>query len=108
MAVEITRGVFSWTNRMQVDDTVVANGDTITFLGQFDAPVMPDSDGDTERVIESGDRLDRLALNAYGEQLLWWVIAVRNNYDLPDANLVVGSKLIIPDPDLVKARFIRN
>lgn len=108
MAVEIVRGVFSWANRMEVDDTVVANGDTITFLGQFDSPVIPDSDGDVEKIIESGDRLDRLALNAYGEQLLWWVIAVRNNYDLPDANLVVGDKLIIPDPGIIKARFVRN
>ncbi len=108
MAIEILRTVFSWTNTMDTDDTVVANGDDITFLGQFDAPVIPDSDGDLEKVIAVGDRLDRLALEAYGEQLLWWVIAVRNGYDLPDANLVVGEKIIIPDSDLVKARFIRN
>lgn len=108
MATKINSGVFSWVNFSPTDKTVVKNGDSITFLGDFVSPDMPESSGDKEKVIEDGDRLDRLALESYGEQLLWWVIAVRNNFDLPDANLVVGEKLIIPDPELVKSRYIRN
>ena len=108
MATEISRGVFSWTNFADTEETTIDTGDTIAFLGDFKAPDIPESNGDMERVIQDGDRLDRMALEAYGEQLLWWVIAVRNGYDLPDANLVVGKKIIIPDPDLVRSRYIRN
>lgn len=108
MTTEINRGVFSWTNFCETESTQIPNGDTVTFMGDFLAPEIPDSPGDREHVIVRGDRLDKLALDEYGEQLLWWVIAVRNGYDLPDADMVIGEKVIIPDPAIVKSRYIRS
>lgn len=109
MALEkIRRGVTSWTNFMEIEETEIANGQVVAFLGDFDAPEIPDSDGDIEHIVEERDRLDLLADEHYGEELLAWVIALRNNFDLPDAELKVGDKIIIPDPDLVQARYVRR
>jgi len=39
-------------------------------------------------ITRSGDRLDLLANKYYGDQTLWWIIAVANNFG--------GSGLILP------------
>lgn len=106
MAV-IRKGVFSWTNFTPIETTEAA-GRTITFLGFLDYPDLPESDGDLEHIVEDRDRLDKLADRFYGEQFLWHPIAVRNGIDLPDAELNPGLRLIIPDPELVRARIQRR
>ena len=110
MAVEIKRGTFSWTNYMKDESTIIANGDEVSFLGFFElfTPDIPDSPGDLEHIVSERDRLDTLAQNNYGEELLWWVIAVRNDFVLPDLDLKIGATIIIPDPDLVQSRYIRR
>lgn len=104
---EITRGVFSWTNFNDTEETE-AGGRTITFLGLLDYPEIPDSDGDIEHTIESRDRLEKLADKYYGEQLLFHAIAVKNNIDLGDIELNPGDKITIPDPIVVRARLVRR
>lgn len=104
---EIRRGVYSWTGFTPTEETEAA-GRKITFLGMLTYPDLPESDGDIEHTVEDRDRLDTLADRFYGEQFLWHPIAVRNNIDLPDAELNAGMKLIIPDPELVKSRIQRR
>ena len=106
---DIARGIFSWTNFMEdAETTIFATDMDIRFLSFFEPPEIPDSENDIEHIVEERDRLDLLADTHYGEQLLWWVIALRNNFDLPDANLNAGDTIVIPDPDTVLARYVRR
>jgi len=107
MATEIKKGTFSWTSFCEQVDSEVADESTVTFLNMMTPDQLPESDGDVEHVVTKGDRLDKLARKHYGTELLWWAIAVRNDLDLPDAQMVVGRKLVIPDADLVSTRYAR-
>ena len=90
---------------MPHEESEIGNtGVIVTFLGFFDPPEFPDSVGDIDHTVEEGERLDTLALDFYDEQELFWVIAVRNDIDLPDAELNAGDRIIIPDPVLVRSR----
>jgi hypothetical protein len=46
---------------------------------------------------EYGDRLDKLASQAYGDATYWWVIA-RYNHKPTDAHYSLGDKVLIPQP----------
>jgi len=76
------------------------SGDLIRFRAMFE---MPNWDGveEDEVTISIDDpdaRLDKLAAQHWGSdrQELFWVIAARNNLDLPDVQLYKGRKLKIP------------
>jgi len=73
----------------------------IRFRGSF---IMPNWDGvednELDYVVDSPwERLDNLAAKMWGEdkQELWWVIAARNNIDLPSVQLYKGKRLRIPN-----------
>jgi nucleoid-associated protein YgaU len=105
MAVRINIGPSSPIKFMSIEETEIGStGVIVTFLGFFEPPEFPDSDGDIDYTIEDRDRLDTLAQRVYGDELLWWVIAVRNNIDLPDAELNPGDQIVIPDPVVVRSR----
>ena len=105
MAVEIQVGRSSEMRFMKQEETPVAEGVAITFLGFLEFPDLPESDGDIDHTVEVSDRLDILAQRHYQDELLFYVIAIRNNLDLPDADLNVGDKIVIPDPVVVRARI---
>ncbi len=105
MAVKIRVPPSSPMKFMPIEESEIGDtGVIVTFLGFFDPPEFPDSIGDIDHTVEDLDRLDSLALDFYDEQELFWVIAVRNNIDLPDADLNAGDRIIIPDPVLVRSR----
>ncbi len=52
-------------------------------------PNIPPSDKDIYVVTQTGDRLDTLANQFYGESSLWWIIASANN--LHDATFAVNG-----------------
>lgn len=97
----------TWLNRCPSEETTAANEDVLTFWGMFIPPEIPDSDGDIEHKIRAGERLDSLAVTYYRDGSLWWVIAVRNNMDLPDAQMVVGRTITVPDPQVVLTQIVR-
>jgi hypothetical protein len=75
-------------------------GSLIRFRRMFE---MPDWTGveveEKTFIVESpNDRLDKIAARFWGSERweLYWVIAARNNMDLPDANLRKGTRLKIP------------
>ena len=106
MAVTIRVGPSSPMKFMAQEETEIGStGVFVTFLGFFEPPDLPDSDGDIDHTIEDGDSLDKLADHVYGDQLKWWVIAVRNNIDLADAELNPGDEIVIPDPVVVRSRI---
>lgn len=97
----------SWENLAAREQVKAKEGD-VSYFGMVDWPKIEPSDGDLEVYVEDGDRLDRLAHRYYGDQDLWWVIAVRNEMVFPLIETVPGTKVVIPDPSIVKARFVRS
>ena len=58
---------------------------------------IPKSDRDIYIVTQSGDRLDTIANQFYGDSSLWWIIATANN--IHDGTIAVsdGTTLRIPE-----------
>jgi|TARA_B100000073_G_C23707395_1_gene562838 nucleoid-associated protein YgaU len=59
-------------------------------------PNIPEKDTDIIHNIRSGDRLDLLAHQYYGDVNLWWIISRANRLDPSDLGLDVGTTLRIP------------
>ncbi|MDD5510929.1 MAG: hypothetical protein PHI12_08965 [Dehalococcoidales bacterium] len=83
---------------------------TIRFRAMFE---MPSWDGveESERtyLVEGPDeRLDKIAAAAWGEERseMYWIIAARNNLDLPDVQLYKGRKLKIPSRNWIDTKFL--
>jgi hypothetical protein len=84
----------------------ILNPQTVSWFGMFEPPNLDDRNGDIEYTIQTGDRLDKLALVYYGSPFLWWVIAAKNQIDLPNVELISGLKIIITDPQYVTTQLI--
>ena len=59
-------------------------------------PNIPLSDNDTYAVTQTGDRLDTLAHQFYGDSSLWWIIATANN--IHDATFAVADGTVLRIP----------
>ena len=69
-------------------------------------PTIPQSPDDTYIITTSGDRYDQLAQQFYGDQRLWWVIAMANNSKKDGLIVKPGVQLRIPaDGQGAKALF---
>lgn len=64
--------------------------------------VYTESPKDQYYAIEVDDRLDTIAFKFYGNSKLWWVLADCNNIIDPFL-LEVGSNIVIPNLDILKA-----
>lgn len=73
----------------------------VRYYSTFNPVDLQDKDGDIDYIVKSSDRLDLLAQKFYGASALWWVIAQKNDLDLPIAEMQEGMELIIPDPKYV-------
>lgn len=73
-------------------------GAPVRFRRPFEQPRWDGvTDNEVEYVVaEAWMRLDILAKRYYGREDLGWVIAARNNLDLPDVELYSGRRLKIP------------
>ena len=58
---------------------------------------IPKSDNDTYIVTQTGDRLDTLAYQFYGDSSLWYIIASANNIHDPSFAVEDGTTLRIPE-----------
>jgi hypothetical protein len=76
----------------------------VRFYDPFEPPALPDVANNESTVVVEGrqQRLDQLALTYYQDEALWWVIALRNNLDLPDNALYPGQVLYVPAMDYVR------
>ena len=59
-------------------------------------PEIANSPGDIYIITTGGDRYDKLAKQFYGEQSLWWVIAMANNSKKDGMIVKPGIQLRIP------------
>jgi nucleoid-associated protein YgaU len=78
---------------------------TVRYFDVFEAPKLESSELDISYVLQSTDRLDKLAFRFYGNSHLWWVIALKNDLDLPVVNLNAVDTIVIPNPNYVLATF---
>lgn len=74
------------------------------YLDTPDLPTMTPQEDDTQYVIEQqyDRRPDKIANFLYGDPDLWWVIAVRNNWEHPQFECVTGKKIILPSTRYVE------
>lgn len=59
-------------------------------------PNIPKSDTDIYIVSQTGDRLDTLAYQYYGDSTLWWILATANNIHDAPLGLKDGTILRVP------------
>ena len=59
-------------------------------------PNIPLSDNDIYAVTQTGDRLDTLAYQFFGDASLWWIIATANNIHNAPLGIKDGTILRIP------------
>lgn len=52
-------------------------------------------------------RLDMIAYNYYGNPMLWWAIADRNNIQFPIDDMVAGREIIIPSIQAIRSAMNR-
>jgi hypothetical protein len=83
---------------------------TIRFRSMFEMPSWEGVEEDeiTHVIDNANERLDKLAALYWGfdRQELYWVIAARNNLDLPDVQLYMGRKIKIPSKGWVDTYFL--
>ena len=88
------------------------NVDGVEFWDLVQFPVITPQDDDmfitigvsTQGQFISNDesiRPDLLSLRLYGNPQLWWVIALRNNFELMPSELNLGETIICPSPRYV-------
>ena len=59
-------------------------------------PNIPLRDDDIYIATQTGDRLDTLSYQFYGDQSLWWIIASANNIHDPSFSVPDGTILRLP------------
>jgi hypothetical protein len=66
-------------------------------------PSVPASSADTFIQILTPERLDRLAVNFYGDVAAWWIIAASNN--IPRGTFIVPANTVLrmpPKPNVIE------
>lgn len=85
------------------------SGGLVRFRRMFEMPNWAGvEDNEFTYIVESdNDRLDKMAYRFWGaeRQEMYWVIAARNNLDLPDANIRKGTRLKIPSRAWLDEKF---
>ena len=69
-----------------------------SYYSQIIYPNVPPSDLDTYVVTRTGDRLERISYEAYGDIDLWWLIAVANPEIIKRDSLMLKPGLSIRIP----------
>lgn len=107
----LSASVQSWMNFMPeqlVFDK--AEQGLVRFRAMFEMPNWDGVEAEEATIVVEGadERLDKIAARIYGAQNveLYWVIAARNNLDLPDVQLYKGMKLKIPSKNWIDTRLI--
>jgi phage tail protein X len=82
-------------SRYQNNQTKVTNDGRKVYRSKI-YPNIPLRDDDIYVASETGDRLDTIAYEYYGDASLWWIIAAANNIHNAPFGLTDGTILRIP------------
>lgn len=86
------------------------SGGPVRFRSMFEMPNWDGVEEDELTYVVDNDsaRLDNIAEEAWGQerQPLYWVIAARNNLDLPDVQLYKGRVLKIPSKNWIETKLL--
>jgi len=82
-------------SRYQNNETKVTNDGRKVYRSKI-YPNIPLRDDDIYVASETGDRLDSIAYEYYGDASLWWIIAAANNIHNAPFGLKDGTILRIP------------
>ena len=82
-------------SRYQNNETKVTNDGRKVYRSKI-YPNIPLRDDDIYVASETGDRLDTIAYEYYGDASLWWIIASANNIHNAPFGLKDGTILRIP------------
>lgn len=82
--------------------------DGVEFFDLLDLPTVPEQPDDISYSVISPDRIDLIAKKFYGEEALWWVIAVANNIEKIPQDLQVGDIIRIPSPRFISQEFFQK
>ena len=103
----------SWLNWCFAHQAEVVNGDpsnpaSFKFWGLLlESEVnLGDKDGDFDYRVKRFDRIDKLAKRFYGDVMLWWVIALRNDLRQPAVDLFDG-RVIVTGKQMIHLFFLR-
>jgi hypothetical protein len=97
-------------NRYQsIKETKLSGTGSMYYLNNI-YPDIPQSENDTYLIATSGDRLDLLAYDFYGDISLWWIIASANGLTGDSLYPEPGSQLRIPSnvPDVLNEYKVLN
>jgi len=74
-----------------------------TFWDTPSFPKIPPQSADTFIDIDdqNAGNLDLIAHDEYGDPDLWWIIALANDMDLIPTDVIIGTKIRIPNKALV-------
>jgi len=79
------------------DSTTLTNKYTKKkYLGSLIYPKIKPNDNDMYVISQQSDRLDILASKYYGDQSLWWIIAIANNLNDASLSIEPGTQMRIP------------
>ena len=114
--VEIKRNSWlSFANLLEVNDTQGTSGvsevaETIAFWDTPDFPEVVPQVTDTFITVDENNQgnLDLIAFDAYGDEDLWWVIALANNIELIPTDVVINRRIRIPNKAYVDSLIGRG
>lgn len=105
---KIRVGRFSWLRHCdqltEFDEDVDSD---VLFFDMADLPEIESQPDDIDYTVQARDWIDMLAATFYGDSLLWWVIAARNDLELPETELYRGRRIVIPSPRYVREVLIK-
>lgn len=87
-------------SRLRFADLVKVDG--IAFWDMVELPDIPPQPDDILYTVRSLDRIDFLAHRFYGDPVLWWVIAVANDFEILPTDFDLADQIIIPSPRYVQ------
>ena len=82
----------SWLHYADLLETT----DGFVFWGHAELPEFPEQPDDRWLTLDRNARIDLLANDYLGDQKLWWVIAIANEWDLVPSDMVVNARVRIP------------
>lgn len=77
------------------------------FFDLLDLPSIPPQPDDLKYTVLTTDRIDSIATKFYGDPVLWWVVALANDFEILPDDLQEGDEIIIPSPRFVNSDLFK-